>query len=134
MKPRSNSKNIVTASCWWCLFDVCVVVLSSLVSVCLFAGRGWLVLCQLGWPCQSPGIGYKRVSVLPLPVSLSLLHSVPAVELGTAGHSSAAGTDSQLLVVSLCSFGCLFLVEIFFWGIKILTSYSTCTLHRICPA
>ena len=40
---------IVMASCQWCLLDVCVcvVVLSSLVSVRLFAGRWWLVLCHL---------------------------------------------------------------------------------------
>ena len=60
----------VTASFWWCLLDVCMVVLSSLVSVCLFAGRWWLVLCHQCGPDQSPGVGYKRVSVFPLPVSV----------------------------------------------------------------
>ena len=60
-----------------------MVVLSSLVSVRLFAGRWWLVLCHLCGLGQSPGVGYMSVSVLPLP-SLSLRHSVPAADLGAA--------------------------------------------------
>ena len=69
-----------------CLLPVVLVgCLCVFVSVCLSAGRWWVVLCHLCGPGQSPGEGHKSVALLPLPPSFASLCSS-----GRAGRSSVA--------------------------------------------